>query len=82
MNIKNSRPRASGLPSTVVLAALRARVVAGGGDAADVPEIPFRILRPAEIAEIFGIHRATLYRLIADGVLPRPLCLDRHMQPT
>ena len=71
-------PRAVGVPSPAVRRFLVNRVIAAGGDPADVPEFPFRMFRIAEICEMTGLCQATIYRLMDSGELPRPV----HLHPT
>ena len=37
-----------------------------------------RILRPAEVADLLGLHRCTIWRWIKRGDFPEPLQLGRN----
>jgi predicted DNA-binding transcriptional regulator AlpA len=71
------RSRAVGTMSTVVVATLRAHFVSKGRDPSEVPDIDPRIMRPAEIAALLGIHESTYWRMVAAGQLPAPIPIDR-----
>jgi predicted DNA-binding transcriptional regulator AlpA len=61
----------------VVIEYMRGLVKAAGGDPATVPDMPYKFLRPAAIAEMIGVSLATFYRMIDDGIFPRPIPVDR-----
>ena len=73
----SAAPRAVVIPSPAVVDYMRARVKAAGGDPLTVPDMSYRFMRPADVIAITGISMATLYRLIQDGVFPRPIPVDR-----
>jgi predicted DNA-binding transcriptional regulator AlpA len=70
-------PRAVVTPSPVVTQYMRNQVKKAGGDPSSVPELPYKFMRPAAIAEMIGVSLATYYRMIADGTFPRPIPVDR-----
>jgi predicted DNA-binding transcriptional regulator AlpA len=70
-------PRAVVIPSPVVTDYMRARVKAAGGDPASVPDMPYKFMRPADVVAILGVSIATFYRMIGDGIFPRPIPVDR-----
>jgi predicted DNA-binding transcriptional regulator AlpA len=67
--------RAVAWPSTLVLDWMRSRVVAAGGDPADIPPEPAALWRLPEVERRTGYSRPTLYRLAARGEFPRPIPL-------
>jgi predicted DNA-binding transcriptional regulator AlpA len=69
--------RAVGTPSPIVTQHMRNLVAAAGGDPASVPELPYKFMRPAAVAEMIGVSLATYYRMIDDGTFPRPIPIDR-----
>jgi predicted DNA-binding transcriptional regulator AlpA len=78
-NIK-AAPRAVAIPSPAITGWMRSRVAAAGGDPQSVPDIvPYQFLRPARVAEICGVSLATVYRMIEDGTLPKPIAVDRGL---
>jgi predicted DNA-binding transcriptional regulator AlpA len=77
-NIRTA-PKAVAIPSPAITGWMRSRVAAAGGDPASVPEMPYQFLRPARVAELCGISIATVYRMIEDGTLPKPIALDRGL---
>ena len=44
------------------------------------PEIPRRFLRSREVAEIFGVHRVTIWRWVRAGTFPAPYLVDGNTQ--
>jgi len=72
-------PRATAFPSPVVVNHMRAVVAAAGGDPASVPEMPYCFLRPAKVAELLGVHITTVYRMVGDGTLPKPIDVGRGL---
>ncbi len=68
-------PRAVAWPSSEVLAWMRRRVVASGGDPSCIPDEPVSFWRLKEIVRRTGMSRATVYRRVADGQFPKPLTL-------
>jgi predicted DNA-binding transcriptional regulator AlpA len=70
-------PRAVRWPSPRVEAWLRERISAGGGDPAEVPATPFRLLPLAAVREMCGLSTSTIYRMMADGQFPRGVPVDR-----
>jgi hypothetical protein len=74
----NISPRRVAFLSPDIVKHIRALVAAAGGDPAMVPDIPFRLIPPAETAEMLGdISLSTLYRKVQDGTLPKPIAVDR-----
>jgi predicted DNA-binding transcriptional regulator AlpA len=73
----NVAPRAVAIPSPAVMQVMRDLVKAAGGDPLSVPDMKYKLMRPAEIIAMFGISIATFYRMIEDGTLPRPIPIDR-----
>jgi predicted DNA-binding transcriptional regulator AlpA len=71
------RPRAVRWPSTSVLNWVRARIVAGGGNPDDVPEMSFRLLPLAAVRELTGLSTSSLYRMMAAEEFPRAIPVDR-----
>jgi predicted DNA-binding transcriptional regulator AlpA len=39
--------------------------------------MPYKLMRPSEIIDMFAISIATFYRMVEDGILPRPIPIDR-----
>ena len=70
-------PRAVVIPSPAVTGYMRARVKAAGGDPASVPDMPYKFMRPADVVAMLGVSTATFYRMIGDGIFPRPIPVDR-----
>jgi predicted DNA-binding transcriptional regulator AlpA len=70
-------PRAVAIPSPILTEYLRGLLRAAGGDPATVPEGPYKLVRPAAAADMIGVSLATLYRMIDDGIFPRPIPVDR-----
>ena len=68
--------RAVAWPSGSVIAWLRARVVASGGDAAVIPNEPTAMWRIPEVERRTGLSRATVYRMAAAGEFPKPVRLS------
>jgi predicted DNA-binding transcriptional regulator AlpA len=73
----HAAPRAVAIPSPAVLQVMRDLVTASGGNPLSVPDMPYKLMRPAEIIDMFAISIATFYRMIEDGTLPRPIPIDR-----
>ncbi|RME06876.1 MAG: AlpA family phage regulatory protein [Bacteroidetes bacterium] len=38
-----------------------------------------RMLRPAQLAELLGVSRSTIWRWVSEGRLPKPLKLSRRV---
>lgn len=57
-------------------------VEAAGGDPSIVPDTPFRLLRIAEVKQLTGLSRSSLYRLISEKRFPAsiPLCASVSRQ--
>ena len=74
---KSAKPpcRATGVPSTNIVNYVREQVEAAGGDPADVPDVPFHMMRMPEIVRFVGLSRASIYRRMARGEFPRPVPL-------
>ncbi len=70
-------PRAVAIPLPALTEYMRSVVKAAGGDPSSVPDEPYRLMRPAAAAAMIGVSMATLYRMIDDGTLPRPIPVDR-----
>jgi predicted DNA-binding transcriptional regulator AlpA len=68
-------PRAVAWPNTLVLAWLRRRVTAGGGDPSAIPDEPIALWRLPTVLERTGIARSTLYRMARQGSFPKPVSL-------
>ena len=68
--------RAVAWPSAAIIAWLRDRVVASGGDPAVIPDEPSAMWRLPEVERRTGLSRATLYRMAATGEFPRPIRLS------
>lgn len=62
--------------STAVIAWLRDRVVASGGDPAVIPDEPAAMWRIPEVERRTGLSRATVYRMAGAGEFPRPIRLS------
>jgi predicted DNA-binding transcriptional regulator AlpA len=75
MSTNPPTPRAIAWPSSEVLAWMRSRVVASGGDPSIIPDEPVSFWRMPEIVKRTGMCRATIYRRVADGQFPKPLTL-------
>jgi predicted DNA-binding transcriptional regulator AlpA len=73
----NAAPRAVAIPSPAVMRVMRNLVKAAGGDPSSVPDMPYKLMRPSEIIDMFAISIATFYRMVEDGTLPRPIPIDR-----
>lgn len=69
-------PRAVAWPSTVVLAWMRNRVTASGGDPSAIPDEPTALWRLRTVIERTGLSRPTIYRLAALGQFPRGIPLS------
>jgi len=70
-------PRAVRWPSPRVEEWLRQRIKAAGGDPAEVPTAPFRLLPLSAVMEITGLKQTLIYKLMKDGNFPRPVPVDR-----
>jgi len=71
-------PRAVAWLSTAVVGWMRERVIASGGNGADIPDIsPARFLRRPEVCLLTGLSCSSLYRMIASAEFPRPIAIDR-----
>jgi predicted DNA-binding transcriptional regulator AlpA len=70
-------PRAVAIPSPILTEYMRGLVKNAGGDPSSVPDGPYKLMRPAAAAEIIGVSLATFYRMIDEGILPRPIPIDR-----
>ena len=70
-------PRASAIPRAALTEYIRKQVKAAGGDPSSVPDEPYQLMRPAAAAAMIGVSMATLYRMIDDGTLPKPIPVDR-----
>jgi predicted DNA-binding transcriptional regulator AlpA len=70
-------PRAVRWPSPAVLAWVRERIKAAGGDPTQVPETSFRLLPLSAVRDLTGLSTSTLYRMQANGTFPRPVPVDR-----
>jgi predicted DNA-binding transcriptional regulator AlpA len=73
----SQNPRAVRWLSPAVLRWLRDRVAAAGGDPADVPDVPFRMLPLSEVKKLTGLSTSTLYRMQAAGEFPKAIPVDR-----
>jgi Prophage CP4-57 regulatory protein (AlpA) len=73
-----SSARAVAIPSPAVVKWMKDRVQAAGGDPAIVPDMEFCLLRPRRVRELTGLSLSTYYRLINDGVFPKPIRIDRQ----
>jgi predicted DNA-binding transcriptional regulator AlpA len=73
----SQNPRAVRWPSSGVLNWVRERIVAAGGNPADVPDMPFRLLPLAAVRELTGLSTSTLYRMQAAGQFPKAIPVDR-----
>ncbi len=69
--------RCTAFMSSDVLGHMRAIVHRAGQNPDVVPEMSFRFLRPKQVAALMGVHVSTIYRLVEDGKLPRPVAIDR-----
>lgn len=55
-------------------------VAAAGRDLASAPDIGSQFfLSPAEVAKLLGVSVATIYRMVEDGTLPKPIPIDRGL---
>lgn len=72
--------RAVAWPSTAVLAWLRNRVAASGGDPAVIPDEPTAMWRIPEVERRTGLSRATVYRMAGAGEFPKPIRLSVRAQ--
>jgi predicted DNA-binding transcriptional regulator AlpA len=68
--------RAVGWPSTRVIAWLKERLAAAGGDPSDIPDEPFAMWRLPEVERRTGYKRPSIYRMAARGEFPRPIPLS------
>jgi predicted DNA-binding transcriptional regulator AlpA len=68
--------RAVAWPSTAVIAWLRDRVVASGGDPAVIPDEPAAMWRIPEVERRTGLSRASVYRMAGAGEFPKPVRLS------
>ena len=68
--------RAVAWPSTAVIAWMRDRVTASGGDPALIPDEPAALWRLRTVMERTGLARPTLYRLVAAGQFPKSVRLS------
>lgn len=67
--------RAVAWASTDVIAWMRARVAAAGGDPAAVPDEPFHFVRLRELKRRVGLSSSTIYVKMAAGEFPRAIAL-------
>ena len=58
----SQNPRAVRWTSPAVLNWVRERIKAAGGDPAEVPEMPFKLLPLAAVRELTGFSTSTLYQ--------------------
>ena len=72
--------RAVAWPSTAVIAWMRARIAASGGDPTLIPDEPPSLWRLRTVMQRTGLARPTLYRLAAQGQFPRPVRLSAPLQ--
>lgn len=68
--------RAVAWPSTAVIAWMRNRIEASGGDPSLIPDEPPALWRLRIVMERTGLARPTLYRLAAQGQFPKPVRLS------
>jgi predicted DNA-binding transcriptional regulator AlpA len=68
--------RAVAWPSNAVIAWMRARISASGGDPALIPDEPSALWRLRVVMQRTGLARPTLYRLAAQGQFPKPVRLS------
>lgn len=68
--------RAVAWPSTAVIAWMRDRITASGGDPALIPDEPPAFWRLRVVMQRTGLARPTLYRLAAQGQFPKPVRLS------
>ncbi len=61
------RACAVAVPSTQVITLLRGLVQANGGDPADIPDVPFKMLRPRQAWEMIGVGKTKFYELAKQG---------------
>ena len=70
--------RAVAWPSMAVTRWMRQRIVVGGGNPDDVPDVfPTRFLRRPEVCQLTGLSTSSLYRMIGAEEFPRPVAIDR-----
>ena len=70
--------KAVAIPSPAVEQWMRDRIAASGGDPAIVPTMDFCLLHPRRVLELTGLSRSVFYRLIDEGVFPKPIRIDRQ----
>ena len=70
--------KAVAIPSPAVEQWMRDRIAASGGDPAIVPTMDFCLLRPRRVLELTGLSRSVFYCLVAAGVFPKPVRIDRQ----
>ena len=58
---------------------MRERVAEAGGDPATVPDVAYRFLRPHDISTMCGVSLKTVYRMVEDGTLPKPVVVGRGL---
>ncbi len=68
--------RAVAWASTAVIAWMRDRITASGGDPALIPDEPASFWRLRVVMQRTGLARPTLYRLAAQGQFPKPVRLS------
>lgn len=73
--------RAVAWPSSAVIAWMRDRLAAAGGDPSSIPDEPFRYWRLPEVEQRVGVRRSTVYRWIASRQFPAPLTLAGPPSP-
>jgi len=62
--------------SVSVIAWMRERLVAAGGDPGEIADEPFSFWRLPEVERRSGLSRPTIYRLAAKGKFPRPIAFS------
>jgi predicted DNA-binding transcriptional regulator AlpA len=61
--------------SSEVIAWMRSRVVASGGNPSWIPDEPVSVWSLTEVCKRTGMDSATIYRRVADGQFPKPCTL-------
>jgi predicted DNA-binding transcriptional regulator AlpA len=70
------RTTATAWHNSAVLAWMRDKLAASGGDPTTIPDEPPAFWRLQEVERRIGLRRATLYRMAAQGIFPRPISIS------
>jgi predicted DNA-binding transcriptional regulator AlpA len=71
----NPSPRATAWASTAVIAWMRERVAASGGDPSIIPDEPVAFWRLKRVMEKTSLKRTSIWRRVKEGQFPAPVVL-------